>query len=167
MLDASNKERLDALLGAEKWQDAIDLLDTLSDQQSETDWLWNYGWAHYKLGSLDRALQYLSKANEQDPDFYAACWAIGVVHDESGARDLAERFLLRALALRDTDVHRTTLAMFYAAQGEFELSESIHREGLRLRPRAPRRLQAYADLLTDIGRVEEADELYERASEVE
>ena len=45
-------------------------------------------------------------------------------------------------------------------QGLAEAAEAVHKEGVRLKPDDPERLEAYADFLSDVGRNEEAEGLY-------
>ncbi len=72
--------------------------------------------------------------------------------------DAAELWILRALAIRDSPLGRLGLPRIYQKQGLWELAEAVHKEGLRLRPTSAKRLEAYADFLSDAGRVSEAQQ---------
>jgi Flp pilus assembly protein TadD len=117
---------------------------------------WNHGWALGKLDDWKLATRSLANAVRIKPDSPVGLWALGLAHSELGHPKLAERYLLAALELRDASLARMTLAVHYMRQNKFAAAEKIHRDGLALKPRDRRRLEAYADFLWDVGRRDES-----------
>jgi Tfp pilus assembly protein PilF len=85
---------------------------------------------------------------------------------ESGDLAEAEAQLLTALSLQDGYLPRTDLARLYMRQGLLDKAEQVHLEGLRLRSDSRKRIEAYADFLSDVGRETEATEQYARAAKL-
>lgn len=59
---------------------------------------------------------------------------------------------------------RQSLALTLMQQGKFEDAEKIHLEAINLKPEDYERLEAYGDFLSDVGREDEAQQIYAKAS---
>ena len=162
-MDPRLRERVGNLCAQARWQEAI---DAAGDVDSDYDILWSKGWALYKLSRLSEALQCLDAALAIAPESSrpVAYWARGVVLNEQGDHAGAESSFRRAINLRDGYLPRQQLAALLLRQGRGDEAEAVLREGIHLRPRSRRRLEAYADLLSDLGRDDEAEYFYAQAA---
>jgi Flp pilus assembly protein TadD len=154
-----------ALMDDKRWEDAIVALGPKLEEEPICDeLLWSVGWAHFKLEQYAKASSYLRRAADLGPtkSSNAACLAFALF--ELADYEGAELWFLKALALRDTSLARGGLALVYMKQDKAALAEAVHEEGIRLKPASQERVEAYADFLSDVGREEEAQRLYESAS---
>jgi tetratricopeptide (TPR) repeat protein len=168
MIMTEDAESIGAMMKAERWMDAIAAAKQgLADDPSNHDLLWNLGWAYFKLEQYEKAAHYLHEAIDNGPvkHFYYA--ALGAALSAAKVYDAAELWLLRAIAVRDSSLTRLQLALVYMKQDLAEAAEAVHKEGIRLRPDDRERLEAYADFLSDLGRAEEAEKMYEDAKKIE
>jgi tetratricopeptide (TPR) repeat protein len=124
------------------------------------------GWSAFKLDQLEEAQTWLEHAVEQNPAHPATRWALGHVHMAQNSFDSAEREFLRSIALKDSYRARQALGFLYHRSGKLDEARAVYMEGLRLRPDDPKRHEAYADFLSDVGLNAEATEYYERAKEL-
>ena len=164
IMSNKSQDALRELMGAEQWMEAIAAAkQVLAGDPSNHDVLWNLGWSYFKIGRYKEAAHYLHEAIDHGPvkDSYYA--ALGVTLSAAEVYDAAELWLLRALAVRDSYLTRIALALVYMKQDLAEAAEAVHKEGIRLKPDDPERLEAYADFLSDVGRDEEAERIHERA----
>jgi tetratricopeptide (TPR) repeat protein len=158
------KQTIVALMKRHLWSRVVALLEAPSARTAEDPaLLWRLGWAKFKLGNLQGAIDALTAAAKLDPGDSVTRWALGTVLAEQRADGQAELELLRAIAFHDSDIARQTLGLLYHRQGNVGMAESIYRESIRLQPESSSRYQTYADFLSDIGREEEATEQYRLA----
>lgn len=104
-----------------------------------------------------RQLQQRAARNPGDPVVH---WMLGQALAKAGDREGAERAYLSSLSLKESGAARQGLAELYLRQGRAERAEIVHLEGLRLAPRDPRKLAAYAAFLAAIGRGGEAERFH-------
>jgi tetratricopeptide (TPR) repeat protein len=158
-------ETIHALMKGERWAEVIAAAPPgLAESSQDHDLLWNVGWAYFQLEQYDQAVSYLRKANDGGPvkpNFYGA---LGMAYYELKNYIMAELWLLRAVAVRESSLTRLALALVYLKQGLVEVAEAVHKEGIRLKPNSRERVEGYADFLCDVGRDEEAKKLYEDAA---
>lgn len=147
-------------MAGERWDEVVSIIEPrLAEEPLGHELTWKLGWAHFQLGNYGDALQHLQRAVETGPVSAAYYGSLGMTLLKLEEDDAAELWLLRALAVHDTMVTRTSLALAYQRRGLGDVAEAIHRDGLRLAPDDRGRVEAYADLLRDLGRHEEAARL--------
>lgn len=148
------------LMAGERWDEVVSLIEPrLAEEPLGHELVWKLGWAHFQLGNDADALQHLQRAVEAGPVSAAYFGSLGMTLSRLEEHDAAELWLLRALAIHDTVVSRTGLALAYQRRGLVDVAEAVHREGIRLAPGDAARIEAYADFLRDLGRDEEAARL--------
>jgi tetratricopeptide (TPR) repeat protein len=161
------KEHLKALMSAQRWEDVLAFLaDKTELVATDASIAWSRGWTLFKINRLPEAAQQLEAACSLDPDNPIRSWALGVVQREMKQYVSAEYNLQRSLKLKDSALARLNLAVLYKDIGRLTDAEEVHREGLRLRPDHRERVEALADFLSDVGRCEEAEVLYEQAKKL-
>lgn len=126
--------------------------EALADGSENGTLLWNAGWARFRLGLPAETIDYLRRAVDAEPTKATNPLGPGRGLSRSGQEDRAELRLLLALALRDSALGRLSLANNYRTQGLDDVAEAVHKEGLSLSPRSRYRVEAYADLLSDMQR---------------
>lgn len=145
------------LMASERWDEAIALIEPrLAEAPMGHEIVWKLGWAHFQLGNYGEAATHLQQAIDAGPVSAAYYGSLGMALMHLEEHDAAELWLLRALAVADTQLSRRSLAMSYQQRGLWDIAEAVHKEGIRLRPEDPMRLVAYADFLDDAGRAEDA-----------
>lgn len=160
-------ETISSLLEESSWHEAIRMLENrLELVNQHWDLSWNLGWAFFKLNDLSNAATYLAQSVRLNPDKAATHWAFATVLAEMGESAKAETEFFASLSLKDSYLARIGLALLYCRQGLFEKAERIHLEGLRLVPTSRERVEAYADFLSDMGRKDEANQQYARATQL-
>ena len=171
-MSASNQatelnKRAELVMGAERWSDAINLL--MNEMLIvERDWRlsWNLDWCCFKLERLDAARKHLLRATKLAPESAICKWALGSVYLHRKQYKKAESNLVESLMIKDAYMARISLALAYLEQGKIAEAERIHLEGLSLKPGDSRRYEAYADFLSDVGREEEAQQMYLKAKKL-
>ena len=157
------KERVDSLMEDERWSDAIALIQSESSYLTDFETCWNLGWAYFKVGDYAVAQMHLARATELMPTNAVGWWALGLSQREHGSLREAERNLKHALALKDSSIGRSALAIALMQRGKITQAEQIHLSGLELKPESPERWRSYACFLDDVGRVQEAESAYRKA----
>ncbi len=114
------------------------------------------GLAYFRLEQYDQAVPYFRKAIDAGPVKASYYVSLGETYRELKEYDKAEVWFLRALAVEDSAIARLALGLTYLEQNLVAVGESVHKEGIRLKPGDPERLEAYADFLSNLGREEEA-----------
>jgi Flp pilus assembly protein TadD len=157
-------ERAEALMDAEQWTEAIELIESKPLLfESDAELSWNLGWAYFKLDDWKTAQSHLSRARDLEPARAASWWALGVVQREDGLLEEAERNVREALRLRDSSSFRRTLALILMQRGKLGEAEQVHLKGIELKPDSPERWGTYACFLDDCGRQTEAQAAYKKA----
>lgn len=145
------------LMSSERWEEAIALIaPRLEEGPMGHEIVWKLGWAHFQLGNYGEAATFLQQAVETGPVSAAYYGSLGMALLHLEEHDAAELWLLRALAINDSQLTRRSLALAYQRASQWEIAEHVHKEGIRLRAEDPMRLEAYADFLDDAGRGEDA-----------
>jgi tetratricopeptide (TPR) repeat protein len=161
------QEHVKDLMSEHRWTDVLAFLANETELVATDGGIaWSRGWTLFKMDRLPEAAQQLQAACSLDPDNPIRPWALGVVQREMKDYALAEYNLQRALTLKDSALARLNLAILYMEMGRPMDAEEIHREGVRLRPDHRERVEALADFLSDTGRREEAEVLYEQAKQL-
>lgn len=152
----------------ERWQDAISLVKAnASIVENHSELLWNFGWCYFKLERMNEAQKYLTRAMRLSPKSWRCKFGLGVVYLERKQYKRAESLLSEALKIKDNHITRISLALAYQAQGKLEEAETIHINGIKLKPKESQRYEGYADFLSDVGREAEAVEMTRRATELQ
>lgn len=156
-----------SMMNAERWADAIKILKCVPSV-TETDWRlsWNLGWCYFKLERFEAARKHLSRAAKLAPENATCTWALGTVYLKKRQFAKAEKNLVESLRRRDLHVARISLALTYLEQGRIEEAESVHLEGIKLKPKASGRYESYACFLSDVGREAEAKRMYRKAKQL-
>ena len=162
-------ERMQSLMGDERWRDAIKLLKRGSVPiEKHWDLLWNLGWCYLKLDQVNEAHKYLARAARLEPNRFACKFGLGVVYLEKKSYKKAEALLVEALEMKKHDyTAQICVALAYRAQGKLKEAEKIHLDGIRLKPKESRRYESYAAFLSDIGREAEAARMTRKARELQ
>ena len=160
-------EATDSMMKAERWADAIKIIKCVPSV-AEADWRlsWNLGWCYFKLDRFEAARKHLSRATKLAPENPACTWALGTVYLKKRQFAKAEKNLVESLRTRDLHVARISLALTYLEQGRIEEAESVHLEGIKLKPKASGRYESYACFLSDVGREAEAKRMYRKAKQL-
>lgn len=104
-------ERVDELMGAEKWSEAIGLIEKSNLCEADARLSWNLGWAYFKLENWRLAENHLSRTTTLDPKLAAGWWALGAAQEEAGNLVEAEQNVKKALSLRESTICRILLAL--------------------------------------------------------
>jgi Tfp pilus assembly protein PilF len=163
MTGTSLVERVNDLMRAERWRQAIGLCMSAPASDLTPDVLWNWAWAHFKMDQFVAARSLFERALEMQPDATSALWGLGTTLRELGELDESGVHLQRALDLKDSAMVRQELALVFMQKRDLPAAEHVHLEGLRIKPESRERLHAYGDFLSDCGREEEAAIQYARA----
>jgi tetratricopeptide (TPR) repeat protein len=157
--------KVSALMDLEEWTDCLDILNNSKDKIT-FDWqlYWDLGWCYYKLDKFDNSIINFKSAlqfcSDKDQDKALCFGFLGIsllsVDNFNEAKDM----LNQSLKIKDSNLCRTSLALCLMKLGMINEAETIHIEGLRLKPKNRERLKAYADFLSDIGKLDEAFEIY-------
>jgi len=78
----------------------------------------------------------------------------------------AERVFSEALQIKASHIVRLGLARAYLEQGKLEEAERTRLANIKNRPKKSERYEAYADLLSDVGRDVDAEAMYQKAREL-
>ena len=149
---------------SEKWPDAIKLLtDQIRLVRKDWELSWNLGWCYFKLGRLNNARSHLVNAASLAPNNSICLWALGIVLLKLGRYKKAQHYLLESLKLKEDYLPRIALALTYHKQGKLAKAENVHVQGIKLRPKSVDRHEAYADFLSDVGRITDARAMYTKA----
>ncbi len=158
-------DRADTHMDGEKWLDAVALLESEPSLTSIDYRLsWSLGWALFKLGRPAEAIGPLRTAISLKLEEATLHWALATVLADAGENEEAEREFLSALELREGYLPRIGLALLYLKQGRLHEAEQVYLNGMETHPRNRRKVEAYADFLSDVGRQDEAREFYELAA---
>jgi Tfp pilus assembly protein PilF len=79
----------------------------------------------------------------------------------------AEVVLTESLRIKESDLTRIGLALAYLSQEKVVEAESIHLEGLKLKPKSGQRYVGYAAFLSDVGRETEAQMMVKKAQKLQ
>ena len=156
-------EEVGALMRQSQWREAIALCAAAPMSDLEPEVLWDFAWAHFKIGDFPTARTLFEAALALRPDHAVTLWGLGVVLQRLGALDEAKRRLTRALELKDSTMTRFDLAIVLMKQRDFAAAEQVHLEGLKLKPTSAERVEGYGDFLADASRPDEAEVQYARA----
>ncbi len=160
------------LLRRGELEQAIPLMESLMLVNPEDpDILYNLGMAYSDTGQLEDAIELLSQAVETDPENANAFVALGVARQRNGEMEQATEALRSAVSLDPANnyAHRN-LGGILAGLGSFREAEPHLREAVRLSPedqQAVYGLAATLHRLGDADQVAEADDLYQRAIEID
>jgi Flp pilus assembly protein TadD len=160
-------ELIHPIMNMERWFEAIKLLkNNLSIVQEDWKLSWNLAWCYFKIGRLGQARTYMIRAVKLAPASATCRVGLGTVYLEMKQFKKAQTNCAESLRLKDSYYARITLALAYMNQGKFTEAEKVHLEGIRLKPKASRRYEAYADFLSDAGREDQAQTMYRKAKEL-
>ena len=104
----------------------------------------------------------IARSRQIAPQNATTWWALGVVQAQIDDLDAAEINLRQALALKDSALARQSLALVLMKQERWSEAETVHTEGIELRPESGARWKSYGAFLSDRGRREEAINAYRR-----
>ena len=149
-----------ALLESGRIAEAIPALETaLAERPDDPDLLYYLGRAH-----SDLSRQLLDRLLELHPDSARAHQLLGEAHLAAGNRELAEKELRSALALRSNlPGVRLALGDLYAGAGDYERAEGEYRAEAEARPADAQAAYKRGAMLLNLGRIEESVAELERA----
>lgn len=120
----------------------------LEDAPGDTELLYNIGVIHGEAQKIDRALQYMERVLESDPNHAGALNYVGYTWAERGTNlDRAEEYVNRALEQRPDDGYITdSLGWIYYMRARPLLDTANHADGITLLERSVRELQRANEL---------------------
>ena len=155
---------VDQLMKNADYHQVVDLMQAEPDLvESRWKLLWNLGAAYFHLGLFIRAEPCFERAAKLSSEEPVCNWWLGMTYRENGKLDKAELALKSALERRESYTVRLNLALVLMQQGKLIEAEKIHLKAIERSPYDRERLEAYADFLSDVGRLREAAEMYESA----
>jgi Flp pilus assembly protein TadD len=147
-----------------RWLPAIKLLKhRLVVAEENWQFSGDLGWCYFKLDKFEEARKHMIRATRLAPENPACTFALGVIYLEKKHFKKAEVVLTESLTNKESHVTRVCLALAYLSQGKVEEAESVHLEGIRLKPKSSRGYEGYAVFLSDVGRKTEARIMKEKA----
>ncbi len=136
-----------------KWDEAIEAFDrAVKDLLYLTPFypLNNIGWAYYKKGDRQKAIEYYRQALNQKPDFGLAYYNLGLAQKDNGQAEEAIASFKAAIGNAPglLDGH-FQLGVLYFNTGKREEAQAAFREVIKLSPKSEsaRMAQQYLDLL--------------------
>jgi tetratricopeptide (TPR) repeat protein len=160
-------ELVHPVMNMERWLEAIKLLkNDFSVVHNDWKLSWNLAWCYFKLARLDEARTHMIRATKLAPANASCRLGLGAIYLERKQFKKAETNCTESLRLKDSYIARITLALAYMKQGKLTEAENVHLEGIKLKPKSTQRYEAYADFLSDAGREEEAQKMYEKAKKL-
>jgi len=118
-----------------------------------------------KLGRLDNVISSMEKVIALNPKHATALNYLGYTYADRNMRlDEAEKLILRALEVRPDDAFFIdSLAWVYYRKGDFAKAEATQRRALSINPDDPVMLEHMGDILSALGKKDEAAAQYEKA----
>lgn len=118
---------------------------------------------------VQKSIEHLQQAIEQDPTYALAYAALGDCHNYLAHRDEAKRALLKALELDETlgEAHASLGFFKFLYDWNFSGAEEEFKRALALSPNYAEASHWYAIYLANVGRHEEADQHARRAIELD
>lgn len=160
-------ERAKSEMKKEQWAAATELLrQDLAVLQKDWRFSWNLGWCYFKLGKFNDARKYMSRARQLAPEKPECTMGLGAVYVERKQFKKAEALLTESLKAKELYITRILLALAYLSQRKVAAAESVHLEGIRLKPKDARRWEGYSVFLSDVGRETEAKAMAAKACEL-
>ena len=152
----------------ERWLAAIKLLKN-ERAVVRKNWRvsWNLGWCYFKLDRFDDARRHMIRASHLAPENPTCKWGLGTVYLKRKHFKKAEVVLSESLRIKESHLTRIALAVAYLSQGKVAEAESVHVEGLKLKPKSSKRYESYAAFLSDIGREVEAQRMNRKARKLQ
>ena len=149
----------------ERWLVAIGIFRERPDIV-EQNWRFsmNFGWCYFKLERFDLARKHIIRANRLKPENPACKLGLGMVYIMKKNFKKAEVLLAESLRIKESQITRAALALAYLSQGKIAESESVHLEGINIRPRSSRSYEGYAAFLSDVRRVKESRAMTAKAN---
>jgi tetratricopeptide (TPR) repeat protein len=117
MSGVSLLERINGLMKAEQWRQAIALCMSEAPAALNADVIWNWAWAHFKLGQFEASKTLFERALEVRPEAPVTLWGLGVALRALEERAEAKRCFRRALELKDSAMARQDLALVLMQKG--------------------------------------------------
>lgn len=160
------------LLKRGEFEEAIPLLESLlTANPNDPDLLYNLGMVYSDMGQIEEAIALLSRAVETNPESANSFVALGVAYQRNRQPSEALEALRNAIKLDPANsyAHRN-LGGIIASLGGYREAEPHLREAVRLAPnnqQAVYGLAATLHKLGDEGHLKEADDLYQRAIEID
>ena len=161
-------KRASYLMRKERWTEAAKLLNPeCTEKKGNWRSCWNLGWCYLKMGKLEFAQKYLTRAHKFSPNSASCKWALGVLYLKLNQFGKAEGVLAESLNIKDTHNTRIALALAYLAAGKVTEAENTHLENIRLRPKRSAGYESYAAFLSDVGRETEAQNIQRKARQLQ
>ncbi|NIM15464.1 MAG: tetratricopeptide repeat protein [Candidatus Aminicenantes bacterium] len=164
-----NLKRANKLYTDEQYRGAIKAYETALELNPKLTFIYKYlGTSYsqvYRPGKVDderntndgnKAVEYLKKALEIEPDNEKIIVALGDIFDKKGNVEEAEKYYLM-IKEKAADEPKTyyTLANFYQKNGNSEKAEDMYLQRIELNPEDPDGYHFYVSFLQDVRRWEE------------
>ncbi len=107
------------------------------------------------------------KARRFVPENHHCNFLFGYVYLKQKQYNKAESLLIESLRARESDSARNALAWAYIEQGKIQKAEKTHLDGIKLRPKKSEVYESYAAFLSYVGREVEADEMNQKAKDLQ
>jgi tetratricopeptide (TPR) repeat protein len=164
-----NLKRANKLYTDEQYRGAIKAYETALELNPKLTFIYKYlGTSYsqvYRPGKLgddrntsdgEKAVEYLKKALEIEPDNEKIIVALGDIFDKKGNMEEAENHYLKILEkAADEPKSYYTLANFYQNNGNSEKAEEMYLQRIELNPEDPDGYHYYISFLQDVRRWEE------------
>jgi Flp pilus assembly protein TadD len=152
----------------EQWLAAIKLLQyELPVVRKNWRLSWNLGWCYFKLNKFNDARKHMIRASRLAPENPTCKWGLGNIYLKGKHFKKAEAVLTESLRIKESHLTRIALALAYLSQGKIAEAESVHLEGIRLKPRNSEGYESYAAFLSDVGREPEARTMNKKAKKLQ
>src|SRR5258708_20628720 len=116
-----------SVMKEERWSEAIKLLKEKSSLvEKHWELLWNLGWCYFKLGRMDEARKYLTKATRLSPENPVCKWALGNVYLKQKQYKKAKALLIESLPTKETHSAPTSLSLPLPSQETIQDSEKTY-----------------------------------------
>jgi Flp pilus assembly protein TadD len=152
----------------EHWLAAIKLLKPeVTVAQANWRISWDLGWCYFKLDKFDAARRHMIRAAQLAPENPTCKWGLGQVYLKKRQFKKAEIILRESLGIKESHLTRIALALAFLSQGKVAEAESVHLEGIRLKPKNSERYESYAAFLSDVGREVEAQAMNKKVRKLQ
>ena len=178
-VERSDHENLDALIAIsgiyrrqKKYEESVAVLEQAlvtcaNDSKSRAKISYNLGFTYRQMGNYDDAINCFEEVVEDNPSDVLANNHLGAIYALKGKHEKAIEAYQRGLKFDSNHpILQFNIAKSYAEIGEKTKALSFYEGALRAKPGWTEAIEAYADLLLDENKVNEADTAVTQALEL-